>query len=286
MTKPFAQVKLGKIIFVLTMGASLLIATTTFAEQTGDISLKGRAISRVEQSQVTLQQTAKMWGLTANEYTQYLQEMANTPSARWWKDIDPPQVLGMNAKTQAERMKYARIDAKLDMQRAGKEIAFQHAYNKAFAELYPNAKLIGQGSSQQSQDASSQSIIQSNDRFYLFTKINDSEGDLLTSKIIRLMKMASQGQSQSQHQSQPKNQSNVSLNIFFVGNTSSSAIQQWAKGNNIPRAMKGGDRVTLNHNEKGNSNMLKEMVKSTKVTLPVLVRVRDGRSQLISLMSS
>lgn len=257
------MIKLGQFTGVLVLSTSLLCVTSAFANQTGDAQLQGGVVTQNQQSQTDLEQTAKMWGLTTDEYKQYLKEMANTPSGHWWKKIDPPQVLGMNAKTEEERMKFARIDVKLDQERASREIAFQHAYDKAFAEAYPNAKPININTSQQAHS----DAVQSGDRFYLFTPLNDPEGAMLASKIVRLM----------------SDNSDASLNIFFVGQASFSGIQHWAKGNNIPKSMRDGDRVTLNHNQQHGSNMLQQVLKTTKVTLPILVRVRGGQSEVMSL---
>jgi len=263
MIKSFIRVRLGHLTVMTILAASLLDVTTAFAKQTNDTPLRDIVISQNQKAQITIDQRANMWDLTVDDYKQYLTEMANTPSSRWWKDIDPPQVLGMNAKTEEERMKYARIDVQLDKERTSREIAFQHAYDKAFASAYPNSKPININTSHHS-DA-----VKSSDRFYLFTPLNDPEGALLAAKIIRLM----------------QDKSEISLNIFFVGKASFSAIQRWGKANNIPKAMPNLDQVTLNHNEKDKSNMLQHILKSTKVTLPLLVRVRGGQSDVMTLTS-
>ncbi len=123
-----------------------LVSPLAFAEVTGDAMLRGSGADQSEQSRSTLAEEAKPWGLSSQEYQQYLNEMAEGPNQLWWKDIDPPQVLGMNAKTEEERLKYAKIDVELDQERAAKEIAFQEAYTAAFRELYPNAKPIREAS--------------------------------------------------------------------------------------------------------------------------------------------
>ena len=233
-----------------------------YAEQTSNVTVKR---TDVDHSSMSAAQAAKMWGLSKVQYRLYLKEMATTPSARWWKDLDPPQVLGMNATTENERMEFAMIDAHLDHVRVSREVAFQHAYNKAFAKLYPNAKLIAINTNKQAQSAN----IHKGDRYYLFTALNDPEGAMLATKITRLR----------------TNKSNIKLNVFFVGKVSVFDIQHWARGNNLPRALKNNDRITLNHNKSRGGNMLKQIVKTTSVSLPVLVRVRSGRSNIISLSS-
>lgn len=245
---------------------SLLCGVTAIdAKQRGDVQLQHDAENQTQHNHNTIQKTAQQWGLTKDEYKQYLKEMNNPTNKRWWQHLDPPQVLGMNAQTQAQQMKYARIDAKLDHERSSKEIAFQHAYSKAYAQLYPNAKPIDINTNQQS----SKGAVSPGDRFYVFTKLNDPEGAMLVSQILKLM----------------RSQSNVVLNIFFVGKDSLAAINQWAQSNNIPQSMAHNNRVTLNHNQHNHSNMLKHVLKTSKVTLPIVVRVRGERSQVIKLES-
>lgn len=252
-------------IIALSAMVGLFGFQNAFAEQTNDAAMKSTQINGSKSNAMTLSQKAKMWGLTNDQYKRYLKEMATTPSARWWKKLDPPQVLGMNATTENERMEFATIDVRVDQERASREIAFQHAYDKAFAKLYPNAKLIAINTSKEAQSAN----IHNGDKYYLFTALNDPEGAMLATKIVSLM----------------KNKSNIALNIFFVGKASYFDIQHWAKGNNLPVKMKNDDSLTLNHNEKGGGNMLRQILKTTKVSLPVLVRLRSGDSQVISLTS-
>ncbi len=236
-----------------------------FAEQTSHVTVQGVGVNKSQTPTTSIAQQAKVWGLSKDQYRQYLTDMATTPSARWWKDLDPPQVLGMNATTENERMEFAMIDVRIDHDRATREIAFQHAYNKAFAKLFPNAKLIAINTNKQSQSAN----IHSHDRYYLFTALNDAEGAMLATKITGLM----------------AKKSDVALNIFFVGSAPIRDIQRWAKGNNLPTKMQSQDRITLNQNEQGGHNMLKQIVKTPSVSLPIVVRVRDGHSSIITLAS-
>ena len=242
----------------------MAVTVTAMAEKSNNIGMQNVTTAN-SQYHMTIDQKAKMWGLTTDEYNQYLKEMATTPSSHWWKNIDPPQVLGQNATTENERMKYAEIDVRLDQERAGREVAFQHAYDKAFAKLYPHAKLIAINTDPKDQSEN----IDLNDQYFLFTPINDPEGSMLAGKLINLMRTKEE----------------VSLNIYFMGSASFNQIQRWAKNNNIPKDMKNDNKVTLNHNSYDGSNRLKKIMGNTNVALPVLIRVRDGKSQILSLLS-
>lgn len=77
------------------------------------------------------------WGLTREDWQRYefLKEGAR---GIWSPNLDPLSMLGVEARTEAERDKYAALLAKKEFQRVEKEFAFQIAYSRAFERLYPN----------------------------------------------------------------------------------------------------------------------------------------------------
>lgn len=255
-----------KVISVSIITALLILETfnLSFAETKSDVKLKNISLSQNINKQNVIKK-AKMWGLTESEYKKYLREMKDTPSEKWWKNLDPPQVLGQNANTQKERMKYAYIDVKLDQERATREIAFQHAYEKAFKNLYPRAKLIDIDTSK----SNSSNAVKSGDQLFLFTSIHDPEGSLIAEKLITLM----------------KHTYNSSLNIFFVGKATFGQIESWGRNNNIPNRMQNSNEVSLNHNIYHGVNKLKSIVGDKNASIPLLIRVREGNSKIISLLS-
>ena len=243
---------------------SFLCVTTTYAEQSSNTVVSNDNADTTSTA-LSLSAKAKMWHLTTEQYHQYLHEMKNTPSGHWWKNIDPPQVLGMNAKTDAERMAYAKIDVQLDHSRASSEIAFQHAYSEAFATLYPNAKLIGIDTSANAH----RDTVNSNDVFDVFMAIADPEGALMAGKIISKMQSVQ----------------NLTLNIYFVGNASTHAIKRWARLNTIPNHLPNGNQITLNHNQLGDNNMMHQILQSTAARLPLVVRIRGGKTSIVGVRS-
>jgi len=142
------MLKKNFIFFAFALSACLT-GFTAYGESAvsmGDANLRG-SLEPSDQAESTIAQDAKLWGLTSDDYQKYLREMSEGPNGYWWKNIDPPQVLGMNATTPEEQMKYAKIDVQLDQERASKELSFQHAYSKAFNELYPGALMIQENQS-------------------------------------------------------------------------------------------------------------------------------------------
>src|SRR3990167_963901 len=92
------------------------------------------------------------WGLTPIEYGQYLSDMQNSSDGLWYKNLDPAEVLLINAKNDEARNHYADIVVKLVHDRGERELAAQLAYQNAWQRLYPNLPRIrlnqgGSGSS-------------------------------------------------------------------------------------------------------------------------------------------
>ena len=56
--------------------------------------------------------------------------------------ISPIEVLGIHARDEAERQRYAEAWARIMYEDAGRILAFQQAYDAAVKRLYPNQPLI------------------------------------------------------------------------------------------------------------------------------------------------
>lgn len=87
------------------------------------------------------QQTAKAWGLSKEDYDRY-ESIMQGPRGKWSPDIDPITALGLNARSDAERAKYARMAVKAERARVTQELAFQRAYDEAWKEMYPDAQRV------------------------------------------------------------------------------------------------------------------------------------------------
>ena len=81
-------------------------------------------------TQYSLKDRAKMWGLTAEEFKRYLWLMENTPSGHWYKDLDPVEVLALNAKDSNDMMQYAKIQAHNMHARVTRELALNRVLSK------------------------------------------------------------------------------------------------------------------------------------------------------------
>jgi len=85
----------------------------------------------------SFEQLAQPWGLTAAEWERF-EALKQQPRGYWSPGLDPLTALGMEATTEAERQRYAELQVKLEVARVERELAYQRAYNAAFARLYPD----------------------------------------------------------------------------------------------------------------------------------------------------
>ena len=101
----------------------------------------GTTQSRIKDSQSTpleLSHAAQAtnWGLTEQEWSRFEQIQAG-PRGFWSPNLDPLTALGVEAETDQERQRYAELQVTLEAKRAERELAYQNAYNAAWAKLFP-----------------------------------------------------------------------------------------------------------------------------------------------------
>ena len=97
--------------------------------------------SRIQDSQIaplgrSNSEQAASWGLTEQEWTRFEQIQAG-PRGFWSPNVDPLTALGVEARTDQERQRYAELQVALEAKRAERELAYQNAYTAAWAKLFP-----------------------------------------------------------------------------------------------------------------------------------------------------
>ncbi|UZE88547.1 TIGR03759 family integrating conjugative element protein [Pseudomonas viciae] len=97
--------------------------------------------SRIQDTQSTPlgrshSEQATSWGLTEREWARFEQIQAG-PRGFWSPNLDPLTALGVEAETDQERQRYAELQVALEAKRAERELAYQNAYNAAWARLFP-----------------------------------------------------------------------------------------------------------------------------------------------------
>ena len=101
------------------------------------------ATSRVTPSQVQAstdaaleERLAKDWGLRADEWARYRQVMQG-PLGIYSPNLDPLTALGIEARSDDERRRYAELQVQAESKRVGKTLAYQRAYDAAWQRLFP-----------------------------------------------------------------------------------------------------------------------------------------------------
>jgi integrating conjugative element protein (TIGR03759 family) len=83
------------------------------------------------------QGAARLWGLSLDDYRRSQALMKGIRGAVSDPRITPIEVLGIHARDDAERRKYAEIFARVMAEDAQRVLQFQHEYQQAFRRLYP-----------------------------------------------------------------------------------------------------------------------------------------------------
>ncbi|MDY4281341.1 MAG: TIGR03759 family integrating conjugative element protein [[Pasteurella] mairii] len=196
----------------LNRNSSLLSATSTHTK-TIEKPLDTHSLTQSD-----LQQNAQEWGLTTEEWQRYL-ELQKGERGIWSPNLDPLTTLGIEAKTDAERTRYAEMLARKMYERVERELAFQRAYDKAFAKLYPNELPF----------EVEPHISQSAGRVIYFTRLDNCakcEAD-----VGRILSHVG---------------NNTPVDIYIVGGND-KAIREWAKMHQIDPIKVKKRLITLNH---------------------------------------
>lgn len=82
---------------------------------------------------------ASSWGLSDKEWARYKKLKETSFRGVLTPDIDPITLLGVESKTDSERIRYAKMFNDLEIKRSIADIAFAHAQNKDIERRIPNS---------------------------------------------------------------------------------------------------------------------------------------------------
>ncbi|ATE58742.1 TIGR03759 family integrating conjugative element protein [Thauera sinica] len=86
-------------------------------------------------------QQARDWGLRAEEWTRY-RELMRGPLGVYSPNLDPLTALGIEARTDEERRRYAELQVQAEAARVEKLLAYQRAYDDAWQRLHPGLQRV------------------------------------------------------------------------------------------------------------------------------------------------
>lgn len=205
---------------------------------------------------------AQVWGLTQDEEKRYVALMQNK-SALYYDGLrqTPLDILGINARDEAERIHFAELSARAEAQKVAKNIAWDNAFRKAYNELFKNVPVVGDFDASPFAPNNYQPItLNSNDQLYWFIK----QDHAIKTVLLPLLEAI-------------QTTSNTTLHLMLMDATDID-IQQWANLNQIPRELVSAGRITLNHGELS----FKALTIKNKTT-PMLLLARNGESHVVDL---
>lgn len=101
-------------------------------------------LSRTDQSQIEQardERLARDWGLGAEEWTRY-EELMDGPLGIYSPNLDPLSALGVEARSDEERRRYAELQVRAEARRVEKLLAYQRAYDDAWQRLHPGLQRV------------------------------------------------------------------------------------------------------------------------------------------------
>lgn len=222
------------------VGGALLLALTapTFAQTSWSEKLSGQDASTTGEQQTQVDEIdrdelqrsqAEAWGLTDQEWSRY-QELKERPRGTWSPDLDPITMLGIEARSEAERRHYAELLVEQQRKRVERELAFQKAYDAAWQRLHPDESRVNFFALGRSQTA--QSLLSTDtavpSRYNVVVALDDC--NRCDAEVQRLM---DQG---------------ALMDIWVVDSDGNDdAIRQWATEVGIPADRVRQGQITLNH---------------------------------------
>ncbi|ERI54486.1 integrating conjugative element protein [Pseudomonas sp. EGD-AK9] len=116
--------------------ALLLLLTSSLAQSAPTLSSDNRpSRERPLALERAAEQQARDWGLNGEEWARYRDLMLG-PLGVYSPHIDPLTALGIEARSEQERQRYAELQVAAEAQRVEKLLAYQRAYDDAWQRLH------------------------------------------------------------------------------------------------------------------------------------------------------
>lgn len=165
------------------------------------------------------QHLAHEWGLSVEDWTRY-RELMQGPLGTYSPNLDPLTALGIEARSDEERRRFADLQVRAEASRTEKILSYQRAYDAAWQHAFPNAQRI-------SLPGSHVSTLSGNGRLALFVRENCDPCDA------RARELQAAGSS---------------FDIYMVGSQQDdSRLRQWAARVGIDPVKVRNRTITLNH---------------------------------------
>ncbi len=172
---------------------------------------------------------AQLWALSEREWRRYKQLMQGIRGSISPSTISPIEVLGIHARDETERQRYAERWAKAMREDVARILAFQHAYDAAGKRLYPNEPLID--INRLPVKDKTVNPFQSSDRLLFFVRPACPVCDQLMGKLLKRVNEVS----------------GIDIYLMDVMPGDDVAVRDWATRQMIDPDWVRSRRITLNH---------------------------------------
>ena len=227
-------------------------------------------LSKAEQHQ------ALVWGISQAQEQRYV-ALSHNRSAQFYgihfeqtkqgvfptsTRVTPVEVLGLNARTDAERQQYARQDAQQQMQYMAKFLAFNAAYTAQAQGISKslNLPVVRHFNTAKYAPGNYHPVaLQPHDVLMLYVKTGQAVAPVMISLLQSIRKDPT-----------------LQLNVYFMdAHVTKSQIVNWARMQNVPPEMVHKHQVTLNfgHGKSVPNNH----------ALPALLLIRGGQSHFVNM---
>ncbi|MEA3241815.1 MAG: TIGR03759 family integrating conjugative element protein [Pseudomonadota bacterium] len=197
----------------------------TQVKQTGqdDSAIEANTLSALDLAR------ARIWELSEVEWRRYKQLLQGIRGSISPSTISPIEVLGIHARDEAERQRYAEIWARAMHEDVDSILAFQRAYDAAGKHLYPNEPLIDidrlPGKTEET------SAFHSSDRLLFFARPACPVCDVMLKKM--LMRTGEI--------------SGIDIYLTGVAPGDDVAVRDWASAHQLEPERVRSRQITLNH---------------------------------------
>ncbi|WKV49511.1 TIGR03759 family integrating conjugative element protein [Dickeya fangzhongdai] len=199
----------------------LIAATLTMSAMAQPPTTMQSHIVPVQGEQHRDERLAQEWGLKTDEWQRY-SELMEGPIGTYSPNLDPLSALGIEARSDEERQRYAELQVKAEARRVEKLLAYQRAYDEAWQRLNPGMQRVSLP------DAGlSRNTVTGNGRTAVFVKDNCQPCTQLVQRL---------------------QASGTAFDLYMVGSRQDDAlIRAWARRAQIdPEQVRNGT-ITLNH---------------------------------------
>ncbi|ABM31135.1 TIGR03759 family integrating conjugative element protein [Paracidovorax citrulli] len=165
---------------------------------------------------------AREWGLRAEDWSRY-RTLMQGPLGIYSPNLDPLTALGIEARSDEERRRYAELQVQAEARRVQKTLDYQRAYDAAWQRLYPDQQRVAL----QAGPAAGSSGTAEPGRLALFVKEDCAACDQ------RVQQLQSAG---------------TPVDVYLIGSRGDDErIRRWARRAGVDPAKVRARTITLNH---------------------------------------